>query len=374
MSIRVHWYLPTNGDSRDITGSGDGSEGQLAQLTRPVREATVEYLTLVAKAVEGLGYEAVLTPTGAWCADAWIVTAALSQLTSRLKFLVAFRPGLASPTLLAQQAATFQHVSRGRLLLNVVAGGDSIEQRRYGDHLDHRERYDRAAEFLEAFRGIADPDRIGYSFRGRYFEIEDAHVDFGPYGPPPVYLGGASAAGERVGARHGDVYLTWGETPPQIAERVARMRELAEEQDRALSFGIRFHVITRDRAADAWREAEDLVERISPERIAAAREQQRVSESVGQRRMNALGAAARRPLEVSPNVWTGYGLVRAGAGTALVGSHEDVADRIEEYHALGIEHFILSGQPHLEEAYWFAEGVLPILRARGLVHDGGQDT
>jgi len=156
MGIHVHWYLPTNGDSRDIVDSGDRSQESLSVITN-FRAPTIDYLGQVARSAEQLGYEAVLTPTGTWCEDAWIFTAALSQVTRRLKFLVAFRPGFISPTLAAHQAATFQRVSGGRLLLNIVTGGDSAEQRRYGDHLGHDQRYERTEEFLAALRGVSAP-------------------------------------------------------------------------------------------------------------------------------------------------------------------------------------------------------------------------
>ncbi|MER6527308.1 LLM class flavin-dependent oxidoreductase [Streptomyces sp. NPDC001508] len=366
MTIHLHWYLPTNGDNRDIVGSGDGSQQTLAAVRSGFRAPTVEYLGGIARAAEQLGFEAVLTPTGTWCEDAWIATAALTAVTTRLRFLVAFRPGLVSPTLAAHQAATFQRVSGGRLLLNVVTGGDSVEQRRFGDHLDHDRRYARTAEFLTVLRGVSAA-REPFDFHGEYYDIEQASIPFAPHEPPEVFFGGASPAAEQVAARTVDTYLAWGETPPQIAERLRRVRKLAAEAGRTLSFGIRFHVLSRDTAAEAWAEAGRLLDRIDDSRIRQTQRTLAASESVGQRRMVALHGGDRRDLEIYPNVWAGYGLVRAGAGTALVGSHREVAERIEEYHDLGIDHFILSGQPHLEEAYHFAEGAGAELRRRGLV-------
>ncbi|MEV8517316.1 LLM class flavin-dependent oxidoreductase [Dactylosporangium sp. NPDC051484] len=366
MPIHLHWYLPTNGDNRDIVGSGDGSQKTLSAVRSGFRPPSIEYLGGIARAAEQLGFEAVLTPTGTWCEDAWITTAALAGVTTRLKFLVAFRPGLISPTLAAHQAATFQRISGGRLLLNVVTGGDSAEQRRFGDHLDHDQRYARTEEFLTVLRGVsaaAEP----FDFHGTHFDIEQASIPFAPFAPPAIFFGGASPAAETVAARTVDTYLAWGETPPQIAERLARMRKLAEEAGRTLSFGIRFHVLSRDTSAQAWAEADRLLERIDSSRIEQTQRTLAASESVGQRRMLALHGGDRRNLEIYPNVWAGYGLVRGGAGTAIVGSHEEVADRIAEYHDLGIDHFILSGQPHLEEAYYFAEGAAAELRSRGLV-------
>ena len=366
MPIHLHWYLPTNGDSRDIVGSGDGSQKTLNAVRAGLRPATFDYLQLLARAAEQLGFEAVLTPTGTWCEDAWITTAALSSVTTRLKFLVAFRPGLISPTLAAHQAATFQRISGGRLLVNIVTGGDSTEQRRFGDHLDHDRRYERTEEFLRVFRGVGDAAEP-FDFRGEHYDIEKAAIPFAPHRPPEIFFGGASPAAERVAARTVDTYLAWGEPPDQIAERLERMRALAEEAGRTLTFGIRFHVLGRDTAREAWAEANRLLERLDEFRIRETQRQLANSESVGQRRMVALHRGDRRDLEVYPNIWAGYGLVRGGAGTAIVGSHEEVADRIQEYHELGIDHFILSGQPHLEEAYHFGEGAAAVLRSRGLV-------
>ena len=151
-----------------------------------------------------------------------------------------------------------------------------------------------------------------------------------------------------------------------VAPRLERMRQLAADAGRTLRFGIRLHVIARDRARDAWAETERFLEALDPAVVAAAQAAAARSASVGQQRMVSLHGGGRDCLEIHPNLWAGIGLVRGGAGTALVGSHEEVADRIEEYHRLGIDEFVLSGYPHLEEAYWFGEGVLPRLAARGL--------
>jgi alkanesulfonate monooxygenase len=356
MSLALHWFLPTAGDSRTVVPFGaDGHQ----------RPPTIDYLAQIAQAADRLGYEAVLTPTGTWCEDSWLVTAALLRETQRLKFLVAFRPNSISPTLAAQKAATFQRISGGRLLLNIVTGGEDTEQRRFGDWLDHDERYDRTDEFLHVLRGALSGTPLDYE--GRYFKVEGATVNQVPQPQPQLYFGGASPAAELVAAKHVDVYLTWGEPPEMVAPRIARLRELAAEQGRTLRFGIRLHVITRDRSSDAWAETERFMEQLDPKVVAAAQAAMAKSASVGQQRMVSLHGGSRDDLVIAPNLWAGIGLVRGGAGTALVGSHEEVADRIEEYHRLGFDEFVLSGYPHLEEAYWFGEGVMPVLRSRGLI-------
>jgi alkanesulfonate monooxygenase len=268
-------------------------------------------------------------------------------------------------------SATYQRMSRGRLLLNVVTGGDAVEQQRFGDWLDHDQRYARTAEFLQVVRGAWGGEP--FDFDGQHYKVKGATVSAPPDPLPEIYFGGSSDAALPVAAEHADVYLTWGEPPQQVAKKIGRVRELAEQQGRRLRFGIRLHTITRDSSEDAWREAGRFLDALDPEAVARAQEGLRTSQSVGQQRMLALHGGKRDALEISPNLWAGVGLVRGGAGTAVVGSHEEVADRIEEYHGLGIDEFILSGYPNLEETYWFGENVTPLLKARGLIEDTSVD-
>jgi alkanesulfonate monooxygenase len=361
MTLTFHWFLPTSGDSRDIIGGGHGVTPGAAGTVRP---PTIAYLGQIARAAEQLGFVGALTPTGQWCEDAWLTTAMLTQVTERLKFLVAFRPGFVSPTLAAQMASTFQRQSGGRLLLNVVTGGESREQRAYGDFLDKDARYTRTGEFLHIVRALWRGGTL--DFEGEHLTVEGAALSRTPDPVPQVYFGGSSAAAGPIAARHADVYLTWGEPPSAVAAKIAWISSLAAAEGRTVSFGIRLHVITRDTAEHAWAEAARLLDRIDPATVRRAQEGLAHSESEGQRRMIALHNGERDALEIHPNLWAGVGLVRGGAGTALVGSHTEVADRIAEYAALGIDEFVLSGYPHLEEAYWFGEGVLPLLEQRGL--------
>jgi alkanesulfonate monooxygenase len=361
MSLTFHWFLPTYGDSRQIVGGGHGVPAGAAGGARP---ASTAYLGQIARSAEQLGFVGALTPTGGWCEDAWLVTAMLTEVTESLKFLVAFRPGLTSPTLAAQMAATFQRFSKGRLLLNVVVGGEAHEQRAYGDFLSKDDRYARADEFLHIVRKLWGGGSI--DFTGRHLSVEGATIPHLPDPVPPLYFGGSSSTAGPVAVDHCDVYLTWGEPPAAVAEKIAWIRRLAAERGRTIRFGIRFHVITRDTSEQAWAEAERLLGQIDPETIRSVQAGLARSESEGQKRMIALHNGSTSDLEIYPNVWAGVGLVRGGAGTALVGSHTEVAERIREYADLGIDEFVLSGIPHLEEAYWFGEGVLPQLERAGL--------
>lgn len=165
----------------------------------------------------------------------------------------------------------------------------------------------------------------------------------------------------KVAAKHVDVYLTWGEPPKQVAQKIRQVRLLAEKQGRTVRFGIRLHVIVRETEREAWDAANRLIRYVDDEVIRASKRALSRSDSVGQQRMSQLSGFTKTDLEVSPNLWAGIGLVRGGAGTALVGDPRTVAERMREYAALGIDTFILSGYPHLEEAYRVAELLFPEL-------------
>lgn len=359
MTLSFHWFLPTYGDSRNLVAGGHGT------AMSGDRPASLRYLNQIAGAAEENGFESVLTPTGAWCEDAWLTTAMLVETTRTLKFLVALRPGLISPTLAAQMAGTFQRHSEGRLLVNVVTGGESHEQRAFGDHLDKEQRYRRTGEFLDVVRQLWHSEEP-ISLAGGHIRVENALLTNRPDPVPPIFFGGSSQAAGPVAAKYADTYLTWGEPLFAVSKKLEWIRGLAVDQGRVLDYGLRIHVITRDTSEEAWAEADRLLAGIDPADVERVQASLARSESEGQRRMTELHGGDTSRLEIAPNLWAGVGLVRGGAGTALVGSHEEVAERLAEYSRLGIRHFILSGYPHVEEAYWFGEGVLPILKRRGL--------
>lgn len=369
MPLHPHWYLPTSGDGRDVVGWVHSPVATAAP--RPAdRAPTLDYLADVARAADRLGFRSVLTPVGTWCEDPWITTAALLRETRTLRFTVAVRPDAITPTLVAQMAATYQAASGGRLALNVVTGSDDEEQRRFGDWLDHDARYARTEEWLTVLRGAWSGVPLDHD--GVHYRVRGATVAQPPDPRPQVFVAGASGAALGVAARHADIHLTWAEPPAAMAERAARVREAAEREGRRPELALRLHVITRDTAAQAWAEADRMLRAMDPQAVALAQARAARTVSEGQRRMTALHGGRTDRLEVSPNLWAGFGLLRRHAGTALVGSHRQVAERLAEYHALGYTHVLLSGQPHLEEAHWFAEGVLPLLRREGLLADDAE--
>ncbi|MBP1995849.1 FMNH2-dependent alkanesulfonate monooxygenase [Paenibacillus eucommiae] len=347
--MELFWFIPTYGDGRYI-GTNIGA-----------RATTPAYFRQMAMAADDLGYSGVLLPTGRSCEDAWVTASTLIPLTRKLKFLVAVRPGLMSPTLAARMAAAFDRSSEGRLLVNVVAGGDREELEADGLFLDHDSRYELTDEFMTIWRSVLQQESV--SFEGKHLRVREAtnfyEAKQKPY--PPVFFGGSSPAAMNVAAKHTDVYLTWGEPLEQVAEKLQEMRSRAEKEGRSVRFGIRLHIIVRETTEQAWAAAHELIRHLDDDTIAKATKIYARMDSHGQRRMTELHQGDRSKLEISPNLWAGIGLVRGGAGTALVGDPDTVAMRMKEYEALGIDTFILSGYPHLEEAYRVAELLFPKL-------------
>ena len=352
MSLDLLWFIPTHGDGRWL-GTATGG-----------RQVTLAYARQIAQAADDLGYYGVLLPTGRSCEDSWVMASALVPLTERLRFLVAVRPGLQSPAVAARMAATLDRLSGGRLLINVVTGGDPAELAGDGIFLDHSSRYELTDEYLTIWRRLMAGETV--DFVGKHLKVAGSRLIYPPVQQPypPLYFGGSSGAGQVVAADHVEHYLSWGEPPDQVGQKIEEMKALAATRGKTLRYGIRLHVIVRETEKEAWAAAEDLIRYVDDEKVQEAQKTFARFDSVGQQRMAQLHRGSRAELEVSPNLWAGVGLVRGGAGTALVGDPHTVAERIKEYAALGIESFIFSGYPHLEEAYRFAELVFPLLPLR----------
>jgi len=347
--MRLFWFIPTQGDGRYLG------------TTHLMRQTDHGYLKQIAQAVDQLGFEGVLLPTGNSCEDAWVIASTLVPVTKRLKFLVAVRPAVMSPTLSARMAATFDRFSEGRLLINVVTGGDPEEAKGDGIFLSHDERYEVTDEFLTVWRRCMTGEAT--SFKGKHIHIENAKLIYPPLQKPypPLYFGGSSKPAIDLAARHVDLYLTWGEPPALVGEKIKVVREKAERAGRNMRFGIRMHVIVRETKEAAWNAANDLIKYVDEDTIERSQRALAKLDSEGQRRMVSLHKGDRSHLEISPNLWAGVGLVRGGAGTALVGDPDTVAKGLLEYADLGIDTFILSGYPHLEESYRVAELLFPLL-------------
>jgi alkanesulfonate monooxygenase len=345
MSLNIFWFLPTHGDGKYL-GTAEGA-----------RAVDHGYLTQIAQAADRLGYGGVLIPTGRSCEDSWLVAASLIPVTQNLKFLVALRPGIISPTVAARQAATLDRLSNGRALFNLVTGGDPDELAGDGLHLSHEERYEASVEFTRIWRRVLEGESVDYD--GKHLQVKGAKLLYPPIQQPrpPLYFGGSSEAAQDLAAEQVELYLTWGEPPAAVAEKIAAVREKAAKLGRE----VRFDVIVRETNEEAWAAADRLISHLDQDTIDRAQASLARFDSVGQQRMAALHGGRKDNLEVSPNLWAGVGLVRGGAGTALVGDGPTVAARVKEYAELGIDTFIFSGYPHLEESYRVAELLFPHL-------------
>ncbi len=330
MTAEFNWYLPTEGDAR-------GREPQ-----DPTR-APAHWANL-ARAVEYAGFHALMIPTGSYRPDAWLVAAALARQTTRLKFLVALRPGFVLPAVAAESAASLQQLSNQRLLLNVVTGGGPTQHLAYGDPINHDDRYERAAEFLGIVKQVwkGRPAGQGFQHRGRHYRIDEGGLHRPLRQAPPLYLGGASRTWERVAAVHADVYYPWAEPPQALRERILRLRDDAASAGRTLRIGCRVHLIARPTQERAWAEAARLLAQASP------------------------ASPPARSLEISPGLWSGARWLRgdpgASSGTGWVGSYAQIAERIHEAQALGVDSFLFSAPSGLEDALRISEEVLPLLR------------
>ncbi|MEJ8307404.1 LLM class flavin-dependent oxidoreductase [Saccharibacillus sacchari] len=390
--IKFGWFLPTAGD-----GSHVGVE--------PERPATLDYLTDVAQAAETAGFEFVLIPTGGACLDAWVVGSAVMSRTATLRPLVAVRPGLTAPVLSARMGAALDQLSGGRAMINVVTGSSVQDLEELGDPLarSHDERYERADEYLDVMKrawangdkpqasefvavsgangsapAVAENEKPAVSsssepFRGKHYTFERAsgspRTVQNPH--PPFYLGGSSEGAKRVAIRHADTFLMWGEPHAWIEEQIAEIEQmrLAYEKEtgapRELRYGLRAQVLVRDTEEEAWAAAREIISKVSPEAIERAEKEFAATDATNQRRQNELRELSKaEQFVVGPNLWTGLSVVRSGGAILIVGTADQVSQRLIEYAELGVSTFILSGYPHLEEAEIFGREALPLFKQK----------
>lgn len=357
MALNIFWFIPTFGDSQYIGGKTGA------------RAIDFNYSKQIAVAADNLGFDGVLIPTGRLCEDPWVVASSLIGATQNLKFLVALRPGLLQPTLAARMTATLDRFSNGRVAINLVAGGDKTELEGDGLYQNPEERYEAAGEFVDVWRDIlkSSYEKKLVNFNGKFYKTTNAKLLYPPVQnpTPPLFFGGSSNEARELAAQKVDLYITWGEKPQDVKEKIEDLKQRAAKYGRTLRFGVRLHVIVRETEEEAWSVAEKLISKLDDETIEQHHKVLEKRESIGQKRMTALTnggkARTREELEISPNLWAGIGLAREGCATALVGSPEIIVERINEYANMGVDTFVFSGYPHLEEAYKFAELVFPLL-------------
>lgn len=352
--ISFAWYLPVEGDGHHLG------------TFMPERMPTLDYLREVIRAAEISGFSEILIPTGtsndsfsasAPMIESWTIASALAPATETIRLLVAVNPSCHKPGAFARQAATLDQLSSGRLSVNLVAGGSAANPEERA--LDHEARYERLGEFAQVVRSMWT--KPATDFKGRFYDLEGALAEPKPLqdGGIPLYLGGASESARELAARYINTYLMWGETPDAISQRVAEMRSRAARYERTLRYGLRIHLIVRDSSEEAHDAAAELL-RLADPRVEGDRQREFDHfDSIGQARM--LDVPAGEDDWVSDVLWAGIRRVRGGAGTALVGTPERVAEAMQEYVDAGITYFILSGYPHLEEARRIGQTVLPLV-------------
>jgi len=366
------WRLPSGGDGREALNTrGDwGKHGRIAN-NKGDGHGYIDYVSQVARAADINGFHGALLPTGRSGDEPWIVAAALARETRNLNFLIAFQPGFIHPAYATQMGATLSRITNGRVDWNIITGGNPKEQRAYGDFLDHAQRYARTSEFLDAFRGVSEGEPFNYQGNLYQFENGGLSAPLKNSRKPGIYFSGSSDPAIEVAAKHADVYLMWAEPPDLIASEVEKIRRAATAAGRGdkIRFGIRVDVISRDTEEEAWTEVRRFYESIPKEQLEAFSKAKPRAESIGAHRQWALhnGKVDRfEDLIVSPNLWAGKaagGQVKGGQvggpTCVLVGSNEQIAERLAEYRDIGITTFILAAKPHLEEAYRVGEYVLP---------------
>ncbi len=344
--VHFGWFIPTSGD----TSAFGVPSAQIA----PSLELFVE----VARAAERAGFEYALVPVQTMCWEAYMTCAMVAARTERIKLLLAARPGFVSPTVMAKMISTFDQLSGGRVYVNLIAGGGYDEMAADGDFHTHDERYAIMDETVTIMKRVWT-EAAPVTHEGTFFKVEKARVVPRPFQQPhpPFYLGGISAAAREVCAKHADVYLFWGDTTENIAPRIADARSAAARYGREdeLRFGMRLQLIVREKEEDAWAFARDLIANASEHQRSAISRMWEQSESNS--RMKVLAQAD--DFRIAPHLWSGISSVRLGAGVAIVGNPQQVAETIQQFVDIGCTEFCLSGYPHAEEAERFGRLVLP---------------
>ena len=328
----------------------DDDYEQLGVVDSSLR-STWEHCSEIVLEAERQGFDSVLLPSGYELGlDTTAMAAALARATSRIRLLMAVRIGESWPPQLARQIATIQHLSSNRLDVNVISSDLA------GQSLASAPRYERTLEAMQILDVLGRGEPVHH--HGTFYDVDVTapRVATGPR--PPFYFGGLSSEARDVAARAADVYLMWPDVEAVVRETIRDLRERAAACGRELRFGYRVHVVVRDSEAAARAAAAHLVAALDDEVGRAIRSKSLDSTSVGVSRQGELRDAADDHGYVEANLWTGIGRARSGCGAAIVGSHDQVLEKLAMYQGLGIDAFILSGYPHLDECQRFGELVL----------------
>jgi alkanesulfonate monooxygenase len=344
-----------------MIGTRDASE------SRPGSGPAIDpvYTRRFARAHEEAGFDRILIGYGSSWPEGTQVAAHVAAHTERLGLLVAHRPGFVAPTLASRVFATLDQFSGGRVAVHTITGGHDAEQRRDGDYLDHDERYDRTDEYLTILRR-AWTSSEPFDFEGRHYRFEGYAPGVLPYGDRhlPLFFGGSSEAAYRVGGKHADTFMLWGEPLAETAEQIASVKAAADAAGRpAPRISVSFRPIIAPTEELAWERAHGILDRIKngPGLSFLQERKPGAPQNEGSRRL--LRAAEKGDLH-DRALWTPTATA-AGAGgntTALVGSPETVAAAILDYVEIGVDTVLIRGYDPLDDAVDYGRYVIPLVR------------
>jgi alkanesulfonate monooxygenase len=380
MAIDMFWRISTHGEPsshrsrRPFRGDwfpgDDGKREAGLAGGGPDGFTQIDYLAEVARAAEISGFQGGLLPSFPMTDEPWAISSFLARETRTFRFMIAFQPGFLNPVTAARMTASLQRATGGRALYNIITGGGGPQQLWWGDSVAHDDRYARTTEFLDVLRGVWKGD--SFNHHGKFFHVEGAGLP-GPLAResfPEIYFSGSSDAALVAAARHADYYLSWLEPTAALADKFNRVKERTAQLGRKIKCAVRVDIVARPTEEEAWREVRRGFENADPALVARFKGGPGSGgDSVGVARQGSLVAPrtinSYQDLIIEPHVWSGFTLLRGGQTNGIVGSYQQVAEKLDQLVQLGADAFILASTPHLEEAYRVGEEVLPLVRGRG---------
>jgi len=340
---------------------GNRNQSETMPASGPVID--LAHIQAAAAVHENGGFDRVLFAFNAASPESILVAQHVAAVTERLGLMIAHRPGFNAPTILARQLATLDHISHGRVAVHVITGGSDQELQADGDHTTKAERYARTSEYLDIVRAEWTAS-APFDYEGKFYRVNGALSSVKPYQPGgiPVYFGGSSDEAIAVAGKHADIYALWGETYDQVRETIARVRAAAAAHGRSPRFSLSLRPIIADTEAEAWARAERILEQARALQEAAGFTRPVEVPNEGSRR---LLAAAAQGARVDKRLWTAIAALGGARGnsTSLVGTPDQVADAMLDYHRLGITTFLIRGFDPLFDAYLYGRDLIPRVRA-----------
>ena len=376
MTIDIFWRIPTHGEPSSHRSRkpwrGDWFPGN-DNLSKPGLSggedgtSYIDYLAEIARAAEISGFQGGLIPSFPSTDEPWVISSFLARETKTFRFMIPFQPGFLNPVVAARQTASLQRATGGRALYNIITGGGGPQQLWWGDSVPHDDRYTRTTEFLDIIRGVWKGGP--FNFQGKFYQVEDAGLP-DPLSEeefPEIYFSGSSDAALASASKHADYYLSWLEPFDALRDKFNRVKERTDQLGRKIKTSVRVDILARPTEEEAWDEIRKGFANVDPAALARFRGTGEPSESVGaarQRDFRPTTINSYKDLITAPNIFSGFSLLRGGQTQGIVGSYEQVAERLDDLVRLGADSFILASTPHLEEAYRVGEEVLPLVRGR----------